>query len=175
MYQTSKGERAATLAVALALAAATQLAAQERAADAQKRPATADHENSLTASQVPVAVRAAFRHAYPHATVLKYSSEVENGKTIYEISSRDGTTLRDLDIGADGTIIETETQIPAAQLPAAVRTAAEAGGAHIQLAERVVAGNETTYELKIRGRRGELTFYPDGRPVPAPAPAPARP
>ncbi len=138
----------------------------------QKHPATAqypegDAEHTIPAAQVPAAVREAFTRAYPHATVLKYSTERENGKTIYEVESRDGATRRDLDIGPDGTILETETQVTAAQLPAPVRTAAEANGAHIQVAELVVAGHDTTYEIKIQGRRGELKLRPDGRPAPS--------
>jgi hypothetical protein len=122
----------------------------------------AAQEHTVPASRVPAAVREAFRRAWPHATVLKYSAEVEHGKTIYEVESRDGTTRRDLDIGADGTILETETRVAAAALPAAVRTAAEANGAHIQVAELVVAGADTSYEISIRGRRGELRFLKDG-------------
>jgi hypothetical protein len=128
--------------------------------------ALAAQEHTVPASRVPAAVREAFRRAWPHATVLKYSTEVEHGKTIYEVESRDGTTRRDLDIGADGTILETETQVAAAALPAAVRTAAEANGAHIQLAEFVVAGADTSYEIKIRGRRGEVRLHKDGTPMP---------
>ncbi len=138
----------------------------------QKRPAAAQHperdaEHTIPAAQVPAAVRESFARAYPHATVLKYSTEREKGKTIYEVESREGSTRRDLDIGTDGTILETETQLPAAQLPAPVRTAAEANGAHIQVAELVVAGHDTTYEIKIQGRRGELKLRPDGRPAPS--------
>lgn len=166
MYQTSQIERAATLAVALALAASARLAAQERTADAQKRPASADQEHTLRSSEVPAAVREAFRHAYPTAHATKYSSEVENGKTLYEVASRDGDVRRTLELAADGTILEVETQVAPADLPPAVRTAAEANGAHIVLAERVVAGHDTTYEFKIQGRRGELKLRPDGRPVP---------
>lgn len=128
--------------------------------------ALAAQEHAVPSSRVPAAVRESFRRAYPHATVLKYSTEVEHGKTIYEVESRDGTTRRDLNIGADGTILETETQVAATALPTAVRTAAEANGAHIQLAELVVIGADTSYEIKIRGRRGELRLHKDGTPMP---------
>jgi hypothetical protein len=167
MYQTSQVERAATLAVALAVAASARLAAQERTADAQKRPATAEQEHQIPSASVPAAVREAFRRAYPTAHATKYSTEVENGKTLYEVVSRDGDVHRTLEVAADGTILEVETQVAPADLPPAVRAAAEANGAHIVLAERVVAGRDTTYEIKIQGRRGELKLRPDGRQVPA--------
>jgi hypothetical protein len=68
-------------------------------------------------------------------------------------------------LDASGTILRTETRISAAQLPAAVRTAAEAGGTEVESATLVVAGADTTYAVAIRGRKGELKFTADGRPV----------
>lgn len=130
----------------------------------------AAQETTLTAAQVPAAVRDGFRRAYPNATARKYSSERENGRTVYEIESVEGTTHRDLLLSADGTILETETLLTLAQLPAPVRAAAEAGGRHIQRAELTVAGQDTTYEIVIQGRRGELKFLGDGRPAPATVP-----
>jgi uncharacterized membrane protein YkoI len=170
MYQTSQVDKAATLAVALALAASARLAAQERTADAQKRPAAAEAEHVIPSAQVPAVVREAFRRAYPTAHAMKYSTERENGKTVYEVESRDGEVRRDLLVSAEGTILEVETQVTLDELPEAVRAAATANGAHVTLAERVVAGRDTTYEFKIQGRRGELKLRPDGRQVPAERP-----
>lgn len=166
--------RALAAAMLLAFTSAGALSAQERtqppARDAQKRETSEAAEHSLPAAQVPAAVREAFRRAYPSARVLKYASELENGRTTYEIESRDGATRRDLILAADGTILETETQVTPAQLPAAVRSAAEANGARINVAELVVVGRDTTYAITIRGRRGGLKLTKDGRPVPAARP-----
>lgn len=155
-------------AACVALAAAVPLAAQQQpaAAGAQKREAPEAEEHTVPASRVPAAVREAFRRAWPNATVMKYSTEQENGRLIYEVESREGAVHRDLNIAADGTILETETQLAPAQLPAAVRAAAEANGARINIAEMVVVGRDTTYEVTVRGRRGELKLTRDGRPVP---------
>lgn len=142
-----------TLGIAIALTSAAQ--AQER---------------TVTAAQVPAAVRDAFRRAYPNATARKYASERENGRTVYEIESLEGTTHRDLLISADGTILETETLLTAAELPAPVRTAAEANGRRIQRAEITVAGRDTTYEIVLRGRSGELKFLGNGQPAPVATP-----
>jgi len=133
------------------LAAASPLAAQER---------------SLRGSQVPAAVRDAFKRAFPAARAVGYSTEQRDGKPVYEVESRDGATHRDLTYAADGTLLESETAVPEAQLPPAVRAAATANGARIQLAEIVVIGADTAYEMKIRGRRGELKLRRDGTPVP---------
>jgi uncharacterized membrane protein YkoI len=170
MRTTMMHGRATALALALSLAGAVALTAQETKApaDSHKQPAQGAEagERTLTAAQVPAAVREAFRRAYPHATGLKYSSEQENGRTLYEVQGRDGTTRRTVEFSADGTILETETEVASSALPPAVRAAAEANGAHIRVAEIVVAGHDTTWEISIQGRRGELVLRRDGTQVP---------
>ena len=126
-----------------------------------------EHERTVAAAQVPAAVRSAVTRAYPAAHVSKWTSEVERGTTYYEAETVDGATHRDLLLKADGTITEVETQVTPAQLPAAVRTAATAGNARITKAEMVVEGRDTTYEMTIRGRHGELKLRPNGTPAPA--------
>ena len=175
--------RIGAAAAFIALVAAGPLAAQQPAGSQKHEPAAGSHkqepagsqkreseeaeEHTLAESRVPAPAREAFHRAYPHATARKWTSEVENGRTIYEVESVDGTVRRDINIGADGTILETETQVAPAQLPAPVRSAAEANGAHIDLAEVVVVGRDTTYEMRIRGRQVELKLLPNGHPVPA--------
>ena len=165
--------RITAVTLSIALTAAGTLAAQAGAApDTHKRPAAAqraeagEQEHTIPAARVPAPVRDAFKRAYPTARVLKYGTEVENGRTIYEVESREGTTHRDLTYAADGTLVESETEVPVAQLPAAVRAAAETGGARIRLAEIVVIGHDTIYEMKIRGRNGALKLHRDGTAVP---------
>ena len=122
-------------------------------------------ERTVSAAQVPAAVRDAVTRAYPSAHVTKWTTEVEHGSRSYEAETVDGTTHRDMVINADGRITEVETQLAVEQLPAPVRTAATANHAQVDRAEIVVAGRDTTYEIKIRGRRGELRLRPDGRPA----------
>ncbi len=177
MFPARLSHRAFALGISLVGAGAGSLAAQARAPDAQKRPAahpaqrdtSEESEHTVAAARVPAAVRDAVRHAYPNATVTKWSTEVENRRTVYEAETRDGATHRDMLVGADGGILEVETQVTLAQLPAAVRTAATANGQHVDRAEVVVAGRDTTYEMKIRGRQGELKLRANGQPVPATA------
>ena len=136
---------------------------------AQQHPESAEQgEHALRASQVPAAVRDAFRRAYPHATVRGYTTETENGRTIFEVESREGALGRDVSYGADGTVLEVEETVPVAQLPPAVRSAitAQAGTATIRRSERNVTGSDTTYEFAIHGRRGEIRLRADGTSLP---------
>jgi uncharacterized membrane protein YkoI len=139
-------------------------------ADASKRPVAheeADNEHAIPAAQVPQAVRNAVQHAYPGATVSKWTTEVERGRTSYEAETVTGTSHVDIALDAAGTIMETETRIAPSALPAAVRAAATAGNAQIDRAEMSVsqAGRDTTYEMTIHGRRGELRLRPNGQPA----------
>src|ERR1700682_3388815 len=68
----------------------------------------AAQEKKITAKQVPAAVSAAFKTAYPKATIRGYAQEKENGKVFYEIESLDGKTKRDILYNADGTVAEME-------------------------------------------------------------------
>jgi hypothetical protein len=45
---------------------------------------------------LPAAVIAAFQRTYPKATITGIATEMENGKTLYEVESKDGTINRDL-------------------------------------------------------------------------------
>ena len=45
---------------------------------------------------VPEAVLSSFTKMYPQATVITYSREIREGKTCYELESKDGTTKRDI-------------------------------------------------------------------------------
>lgn len=127
-------------------------------------------EHPLRAAQVPQVVRDAFHRAYPNSVPRGYSSEQENGRTVYEIESREGAMTRDALITADGTITEVEEGVPVAQLPAAVKTAldAQARGGRVTRSERVIhmPAQDTTYEFAVRGHRGELKFTKNGAPVP---------
>lgn len=132
-----------------------------RAARAQD----ADSDRTIPDARVPAPVKQAFRRLFPNAIVRRYSTEVEGGKRIYEVELLEGGQQRSLDITPDGQVLEVETQLTVSQLPAPVVAAAQRGGAHIVRAERAIAGHDTTYELRIQGRRGELKLRSNGQAV----------
>ena len=156
--QPSRASTALLIGIALALAAR------------DGRAQNGEDEHKLAAAQVPQPVKDAVTRAWPNARVAGWSSERERGTTVYEAETLDGTTRRDVLISTGGSILETETTVTPAQLPAAVRTAATAGGRVIERAEQVVAGRDTTYEFKLRGQRAELKLLPNGQPVRARSP-----
>jgi uncharacterized membrane protein YkoI len=124
-------------------------------------------EAKIREKDVPPAVIAAFKSAYPNATVSGYAKEKENGKTFYEIESKDGSTKRDLLYNADGTVAEIEETIAATDLPAAAQQLIHSKypRAVVTSAEKTTQGSKIEYEVSARQgkQRISLTFDVDGK------------
>lgn len=108
-------------------------------------------EKKLTAKQLPSAVKTAFNKSFPAAKIVGASSEVENGKTLFEVESVDGKINRDLLYKEDGTCVEIEETIPLSALPTEVSAALkkEAGKSRIQKAEKLTKGETIQYEFVV--------------------------
>ncbi|MCX6134606.1 MAG: PepSY-like domain-containing protein [Ignavibacteriales bacterium] len=126
-------------------------------------------EKKLKPKQLPAAVQAAFQKAYPAAKIKGASSEVENGKTIYEVESVDGTINRDLLYSEDGSVLEIEETIALKALPDEVSKAlkAETGKGKVQKAEKLTKGGTIQYEFVISSGKNtrEVVIDPSGKIV----------
>lgn len=124
-------------------------------------PATAQDSLSL-----PAVIRAAFRQAYPNASILHANRERHDGKVVYEVESMDGPQRRDLLYDLEGHAIEIEEIIPVDSLPVAVSAAVarDAPSARLVGAERIMRGVAVLYEVQVRrkGRVEALTYDPTG-------------
>jgi Putative beta-lactamase-inhibitor-like, PepSY-like len=124
-------------------------------------------ESKIQEKDVPAAVIAAFKSAYPNATVRGYAKEKEKGKLFYEIESKDGATMRDLLYNADGTVAEIEETIAATDLPAEAQQLIKSKYPKgvVSRAEKVTEGSTIKYEVSIRNgkRRTGLAFDADGK------------
>jgi hypothetical protein len=138
------------------------LVAANQAAAPQSRPAT----KAPPKVTLPPAIDAAFKKAYPNATIKNVSKEKENGTEVYEVESVDGTQARDLIYKADGTLVEYEEQVPESSVPAAVITAVKTKypKATISRCEKLFKDGTTNYELALKGAKvGEVTLTPEGK------------
>lgn len=100
---------------------------------------------------VPAAVRTAFDKEYPQVKEVKWEKE----GAAYEAGFKVGQTEHSVLISASGTVLETETEIAPADLPASVRTyvAEHFPGKKIEEAARITdSKNTVTYEVEIDGR-----------------------
>lgn len=117
---------------------------------------------------MPAAVRTAFEHTHPNATIDHWAAETKDGQPVFEIESHEGQQKRDLLYAADGRLIESEETIEVASLPEAVRQAVTKAfpQATMQKAERVVRGQVTEYEISLKGAKvKEMVLNTDGTVV----------
>ena len=126
-------------------------------------------EKQVKRKDVPTAVIGAFEKAYPNATIKGYSKETENGKTFYEVESKEGSVGRDLLYNVDGTVAEVEETISETDLPQAVRDAIATNykKAEFRSAEKTTEGEIIKYEvrLKIGKKVKEVLFDGAGKIV----------
>lgn len=128
--------------------------------------ARADSERKVPRTEVPAPVLAAFEKAYPAAKATAFAREEKEGKTFYEIESRDGDVSRDLLFAPDGTLAEAEEKIPTGELPQPVRDAIRALGPKVTVrsAEKVTRGGTVSYSVTVSGAMTkEMAFDPSGR------------
>jgi hypothetical protein len=119
--------------------------------------------------ELPQPIQAAFKKAYPTATIRGTAKELDNGKTVYEVESVDKGRARDLMYNPDGSVISIEEELDQGSLPAPVMAAFKKmyPKATITVAEKVTEGTKVQYDLQIKGAdKPEVSFLPDGKLVP---------
>jgi hypothetical protein len=126
-------------------------------------------EKKINKKDLPGAVLSAFEKAYPKATIKGLSTEVEEGKTYYEIESVDGKISRDLLYLADGSVAEIEEGVSTADLPAPVKATLhkEYPKGKVKKAEKTTKGTTVTYEMKVSSGKtnAELVVDPTGKVI----------
>jgi Putative beta-lactamase-inhibitor-like, PepSY-like len=115
-------------------------------------PARADEEK-VSVDKLPAAIKKALMRKFPKAEIEKATKEVEDGNTVYEVELEIKDRSVDVSLKADGTILEIEREVPADELPKAVRKklAARYPKAKIEKAEEVTKGEDgpVRYEVAI--------------------------
>ncbi|TGE14226.1 PepSY-like domain-containing protein [Hymenobacter elongatus] len=121
----------------------------------------------LTAKQVPAAAVAAFRKAYPQSTTVAWEKEDHS----FEVGFAQNKAKMSAIISAIGTVLETETAVPMAQLlaPVQARLASQYKEYTVTETARIVtvATGATVYEAEVTkgGKHRDVLFGADGREV----------
>ena len=121
----------------------------------------------LKAAQVPTAVVAGFNQHFAQAKEVKWEKEDGN----YEAEFEQGKAEQSALLNASGELLETETELPVAQLPAPVRAALASryAGCKITEAAKIVAAGTgaVTYEAEIvkSGKKQDVLFDAEGQEV----------
>ena len=127
-------------------------------------------ERRLKRADLPAAVQKTADQESQGATVRGYSSETNGDQLEYEVAMTVRGHNRDVTIAADGAVVEIEEEIALDSLPAPVRTGLLqlAGSGKILNVETLTKrGALVAYEAHVRtgGKRSEIQFDPDGKPL----------
>jgi len=98
------------------------------------------------------------------ATIVGLASEVEGGKTMYEVETKVNGHTRDLLFDASGKLVEAEEETPIGAVPAPVKAAFEARGKVLKV-EALTKGNVVTYEAQVEknGKKSEVVVDANGK------------
>lgn len=122
--------------------------------------------HSASLNEVPAAVRERIQSVVAGGKVEEISRESEDGVTVYEVEYEVSGTDRAATILEDGTLVEEETELTEAQLPAPVRHAVSKAATDWKIGEvsQVNAKGQTFYEVDVRsgGAKQELKVAADG-------------
>ena len=139
-------------------------------------------EVPLHDTALPDSVAKTFKATFPNAEILKVDVDAEDGVAVYDLEFKDGTTEKETDITADGTMLEFTIVVEAEDVPDAVmktvrRTAEGSVIGRIEYIEisyetkngRVVKLPETVINYAVEMTRGdktaEIVVNPDGTVV----------
>jgi uncharacterized membrane protein YkoI len=124
-------------------------------------------EVTVNESQVPPTVLQAFRAQYPGAIAKNFAKETKLFTVLYEVETDGQGAPRIVTYTSAGKLVETEQQVPAAELPVAVQEAVKKASptGTIKTVEVAKKGGDLVYEVEVsEGGRGiEYKFDPSGR------------
>jgi hypothetical protein len=136
-------------------------------------------EVPVSGSGLPEPVAKTFKATYPKAEISKVDVDTENGIAIYDFEFKDGTTEKETDIAADGTMLEYTIVVNAGDVPAAAMKTINKGaeGATIKRIEYIVISYKIengkaiklpksvihyAVEMTKAGKTTEFVVTPDG-------------
>jgi uncharacterized membrane protein YkoI len=125
-------------------------------------------EKKLSRKELPPAVEKTVAEQSKGATITGFSTEVENGKKIYEAALVVDGHGRDISMDKDGRLLEIEDEVVLASLPAAVQEGLKkaAGTGTLGKVESLTKdGKLVAYEsvVTIAGKHHEVQVGPDGK------------
>ncbi|HYL62402.1 MAG TPA: hypothetical protein VE077_07245 [Candidatus Methylomirabilis sp.] len=127
-------------------------------------------EKKIKRSDLPTAVEKTVAEVSKGATIKGFSQETEKGKTTYEAEMVVNGHGKDVEMEANGTIVEVEEEVALDSLPANVKAglaAKSAGGKVVKVESLTKNGKLVAYEAHVlaAGKRREVQVGPDGKPL----------
>jgi hypothetical protein len=127
-------------------------------------------ENKIKRSDLPPAVLKTVAAQSAGATIKDFSTEKENGQTMYEAEMTIHGHSKDILIATDGSIAEIEQQVEFDSLSPEVKAGLQtkAGKGKILKVESLTKKDKlVAYEAKVdtAGKKSEVQVGPDGKPL----------
>ena len=127
-------------------------------------------EKKIIRKDLPPAVERTVAAQSRGATIKGFATEVEDGKTLYEVEMTVHGHVKDISMDSTGAIVEIEEEVAMAKLSAAVQAGlkAAAGAGKIGLVESLTKGGKlVAYEAHVdtNGKKSEVQVGPDGKPL----------
>src|SRR5580700_903188 len=127
-------------------------------------------EKKIKRSDLPPAVEKTVAAQSAGAMIRGFSTEKENGQTLYEVEMTVSGHSKDVSMTTDGSIVEVEEQVALDSLSAEVKAGlqAKAGKGKILKVESITKKNKlVAYEAKVDtgGKKSEVQVGPDGKPL----------
>jgi uncharacterized membrane protein YkoI len=110
-------------------------------------------DTKITRAELPAAVERTVAQQSQGATIHGFSTEKENGKTVYEMELTVNGHGKDILMDAEGNVLEVEEEVALTSLPAAVQTglAQAAGTGKIVKVESLTKQNQlVAYEAIVQ-------------------------
>lgn len=131
---------------------------------------TSAQEKKIKRSDLPPAVEKTVAAQSEGAIIKGFSTEKENGQTLYEAEMTVNGHSKDISMTADGSIVEIEEQVALDSLSADVKAGlrTKAGKGKILKVESLTKkGKLVAYEAKVdtNGKKSEIQVGPDGKPL----------
>jgi hypothetical protein len=126
-------------------------------------------DTKVKIEDLPAAVQSIVWEQMKSATLIGLSTELEKGKTTYEIETRVNGKGRDVVVDKAGAVLEVEEEVDLAAIPAAAREALRkrAAGGTLMKVETLTQGSKVSYEAAIKTKAGksiEAGINADGTP-----------
>src|ERR1700730_4256844 len=149
---TNIGARVAVLSLITGLAVLTIAQAQEK---------------KLKREELPPAVEKTVAEQSQGGTIKGFSTEVEKGKTLYEVELTVNGHGKDLSMDKDGKIVEVEEEVAMDSMPPEVKaglTKAAGGGAVRKVESLTKGGKLVAYEADVKNgpKHSEVQVGPNG-------------
>jgi uncharacterized membrane protein YkoI len=127
-------------------------------------------EKKIQRSDLPPAVEKTVAAQSAGATIRGFSTEKENGQTLYEVELMVNGHSKDISMAANGSIVEVEEQVAMDSLSAEVKVGlqAKAGKGKILKVESLTKKDKlVAYEAQVdtNGKKSEVQVGPDGKPL----------